>query len=678
MTVSNFLRNWALHYIEKPFLYLPRRNKIKKGSIIIRPTSYVHSNYFTYGKDSTTQYQYFYVNYQEPICTGTLNYEAKEIGDKEAKTRPQYPCLYRVYEYDEKKGQFIPINEKGEKDFDCSKSSLYRNEQKFNLTLEKHYFYCELQASDGDILHFKIEEFWLDKKGYLKLKNQNLNEVRLFLEPIKDSDESQYVLEIRHYPKLVKIYSNFKLHTEKSKIEETGLTAFTDLGYMGTTDVHEPWMNGVAAGGFDGAIKIEPSILYKFYPEITKVTYLEKEITKNITYKEPDFIPLYDLRQYQLAKVTSAHASQGAGGGWGASKAGFAKTKCITKAPPENKDIYLNSVLIHSGDEIEWSDTNSPSYERYSDPETREYGHYFSEVPQQGHSTLDPVNYYFKGIVGGRDSFATMWGNYWKKKVPNSKWEAYTETLKTTIIEEEWEPWHTWTNQEEYVSPFKSDTSMEMSSEGKDTQDIDLEYSKIEGPLVRVKVIANNFTIKKRVIRNGEVTNLSSIVREEQTGYAWAGAEDTAGMASWCMDTITKMDPDGSYSKPYKAIGCGKGMPLYIAFAQYENTETENFTEDSFFLTQRYEGDDPLLPYESPIKRKGKYADNDVTYAKYDEDKFKLYTEKCNAGCSTIVSFIKSTRQGYKKYFQQTDEYDSDQWLKNREDLNQNDETSIV
>ena len=219
---------------------------------------------------------------------------------------------------------------------------------------------------------------------------------------------------------------------------------------------------------------------------------------------------------------------------------------------------------------------------------------------------------------------------------------------------------------------------MEMSSEGKDTQDIDLKYSKIEGPLVRVKVIANNFTIKKRVIRDGEVTNLSSIVREEQIGYAWAGAEDTAGMASWCMDTITKMDPDGSYSKPYKAIGCGEGMPLYIAFAQYENTETENFTEDSFFLTQRYEGDDPLLPYESPIKRKGRYADNNVAYAKYDEDKFKLYTKKCNAGCSTIVSFIKSTREGYKKYFQQTDEYDSDQWLKNKEDLNQNDETSIV
>jgi len=38
-------------------------------------------------------------------------------------------------------------------------------------------------------------------------------------------------------------------------------------------------------------------------------------------------------------------------------------------------------------------------------------------------------------------------------------------------------------------------------------------------------------------------------------------------MASWAIEAFTKLDPDGDPEKPYKAIGCGPGMPLRVAFA---------------------------------------------------------------------------------------------------------------
>ena len=111
MNISTFLRNWALHYIEPTFLYLPRQ-RVKKGYITIRPVSYVHENYYYDGGNR----QYFYVDYQKAIVTGTLRYEQ---GSKED-NRAQYPCLYRIYEYNEKRKKYIPINTKGEKYFDCT------------------------------------------------------------------------------------------------------------------------------------------------------------------------------------------------------------------------------------------------------------------------------------------------------------------------------------------------------------------------------------------------------------------------------------------------------------------------------------------------------------------------------------------------------------------------------
>lgn len=666
MKVSNFLRNWAYHYIEPIFLYLPRQREIKKG-IIIRPTSYVHSNYFTYGQYSSNQYQYFYVDYQSPLPTGTLIYEQKELGSKESKNRAQYPCLYRIYEYDQDKKKYIPIDVKGKRDYECSKKTLYKNEQKFNLITNKHYFYSELQSSDGDILHFNIEEFWIDKKGYLQTKNNNLNEIRTFLEPVKDSDESQFVLEIRHYPKLVKIYSTFAVHSEKSIIKEVNdLANFTAYGYLGTSDIEEPWTNAVA-GESSAQLKIEPSILYKVYPKVEKITYLEKEIPKVLSQTTIKETPLYELIPYKLEQITQGHSS--GGGGWGASIFGWTKVKSITKPEPTNANIFINKILVHSGDEIEWTDTNHPQYERYSDPETRQYGHYFSEIPQTGYETAD-IEYASKSLIGYDNSSIDIWGTFWKKKVPNIEWQAYTKTLKTEKIWES-ENGTSWTTKNWYEAPFTTEKTMMIKTEGKDTQDIDMDYSKVEGPLVRFKVIANEFTVEKTTVYHPEenVKSLSQTVREKQTGYAWAGAEDIAGMASWCAHTITKLDPDGSYSNPYTGIGCGEGMPLYIAFAQYENTKTKDFTEDSYFLTQNYSGDNPLLPNDSPIKRKGKKADNDVSYAIYDENKFEEYTSNCDAGCSVLVSFIKSTREGYKKYFQTADNYDSSEWLKNKEDL---------
>ena len=691
MNISTFLRNWALHYIEPTFLYLPRQ-RVKKGYITIRPVSYVHENHYY---DSGYR-QYFYVDYQKAIVTGTLRYEQ---GSKED-NRAQYPCLYRVYEYNEKRKKYIPINTKGEKDFDCTKSTLYRNEQQFKLELNKHYYYCELQSSDGDILHFNIEEFWLDKEGTLKTKTSNLNQINTFLEPIKNSDESQFILEIRHYPKLVKIYNEFTLFENDSKIEEHSQTLVSEKSWF-SYDNPEPWANGLpgaTAGGKD-SVELESSKLYTIAPKIKKMTYMEKEINLPIIYKDNKRLGKRAVVQIGQGYTDISPSPSKINWYLMGGEMRWAKTVAVAPKDKMNKDIYISNgneeILLHHGEEIEWSDTSISELPRNAayEPEKYTTGHYFTEIKEEGYIKGDVNDNSerpsVRGIIAYAGSlqgaspadFDTMYGNFWKKKIPNQTWVSYRSTNYAEAIT-------VGTQIRSYVDSFDSESGIHIelttSSEGNLTQNIDGDYSIIENFLARVKITSNKFIGKlteKVYDQQGKITyeqNTEKVLREERTGYAWAGAEDIAGMASWAIEAFTKLDPDGNSEKPYKAIGCGPGMPLRIAFAQYENENTENFTEDSFFITESYGPDEVLLPYDSPIKRKEKRAYNDISYAEYDEDKFKLYTEKCTAGCSTIVSFIKSTREGYKKYFQQTDEYDSDQWLKNKEDLNQNDETSIV
>ena len=128
------------------------------------------------------------------------------------------------------------------------------------------------------------------------------------------------------------------------------------------------------------------------------------------------------------------------------------------------------------------------------------------------------------------------------------------------------------------------------------------------------------------------------------------------------MAQVTKYDPDKE-GEAYTQWGCLPRMPLYIAWGQYENSNTKDFTTDRTSITQNFSQDDPLRVFDCPIIRKGKLADQDVDYAIYDESKFNFINENCHKGCSCVVSYVKTTKQNYFNFIQEKDPSLTDNWL---------------
>ena len=643
-----------LHYLQWVYLYLPARKKSSKQdihSIIIKPISYVHDNYQQMGTSVDNTYQYFYADYKNPIDTGTLSYNPTllQTGGKEFKPIPQEPCKYRIYTYCEELKLYVPIFLDGTLDKECTDKSLYDNKQTFNLTPNIEYYYREEQASEGDLLHKELEVFMIDNDNNIilpaeKYDNKIHNRVETDIE-IDENNIKHSILKLRHYPKFVKIYTTFDKKSEVSIVaEHSGLIDFTEVGYMGNCKLREDYNNQLGGGVFGtGGCEVCSSSLHRVFPNKFRITYMEQDIGGlNIrTEKIKRASKTVQVVAQQLIKSRVNPGSFLYGGG----DIGLAKAIDVTLPDPCSVRYYLGDALLHTGEEIAWCDNGHPAYEAFQDPEDREYGHYFY-VPNDG-SSDDTA------IAG---SGAQIINTFWFRKYP-STFAALTET-RYTVSEGDLQ----WIY---YRAPYNYSTIRKITLKGNRKQEIDsTQSSSFNKPLVQLLISRPKYEAEYTdETRDGEITITDRVLAESEYGYAWAGIEDVVGMASWAMPQITKYDPDGNFSNPYFQWNCQSNMPLYLAWGQYENSDTDDFTKDTVSIAEAYDSKDPLLPFDSPIIRKGKIANYDISYAKYDEDKFNFINENCDKGCSCVVSYVKTTRQNYFNFIHEYDPSLRDDWL---------------
>jgi len=159
----------------------------------------------------------------------------------------------------------------------------------------------------------------------------------------------------------------------------------------------------------------------------------------------------------------------------------WAKTVAIAPKDKMNKDIYISNgneeILLHHGEEIEWSDTSISELPRDAayQPEKYTTGHYFTEIKEEGYIKGD-VNDNSNspsvpGIIASEGSlnglspaeFYSMCGNFWKKKIPNQTWVSYRSKNYTETIT-------VGTEKRTYIDSFDSEsgihTELATSSEG--------------------------------------------------------------------------------------------------------------------------------------------------------------------------------------------------------------------
>ena len=382
-----------LHYLQCVYLYLPdRNNRNREFKITIKPISYVHSGYM--GQSTEHTYQYFYANYSDPIGTGTLSFEPTQFqtGEEEKpEPIPQLPCKYRIYTYCDEIKKIAPIKTTGEFDLECSDDSLYENTQSFTLIPNIKYYYREEQASEGDLLHKELEEFGIDEEKNIILYQENsdeklFNRVEKSVEIDKKTGKEINYLKIRHYPKFVKIYVTFDKREEVSSVTNRDVWVdFSEQGWFGANYIKEGWTNALSSGSpwGNGATSISQAKRYRVGPKSLYITYMEKRvgglnpIEKSRKNKEP-------IKQYVNRKLVASWETPGAPGSmYGGGRVGRAVDAEITIPDPCTGEWYLGDTLLHTGEEISWSDTGQPYFERYQDPEDRKYGHYF-HVPGDG------------------------------------------------------------------------------------------------------------------------------------------------------------------------------------------------------------------------------------------------------------------------------------------------------
>ena len=656
-----------LHYLQWVYLYLPDRdNRNREFKITIKPISYVHSGYM--GQSTEHTYQYFYANYSDPIGTGTLSFEPTQFqtGEEEKpEPIPQLPCKYRIYTYCDEIKKIAPIKTTGEFDLECSDDSLYENTQSFTLIPNIKYYYREEQASEGDLLHKELEEFGIDKEKNIILYQENFDE-KLFnrVEKSVEIDENTgkeiNYLKIRHYPKFVKIYVTFEKREEtSSKNDRNEWVNFTDAitgSGFSYTFIREGWTNALANNSpwGDGATSISEARRYRVSPKNLSITYMEKEIG-GLTPIEKFFKNEEPIKQYVNRKLVAGIARP-----WELfhnGNLGYAVDTEITIPDSCVGAWYLGDTLLHVGEEISWSDTGQPNFERYSDPEDREYGHYF-RVPDDGNGDTH--------IADGK-----LCSTFWIRKFLSDfadLYDTYTPWIETIINSDGTTSDRTriW-----FSSPFYASSTKSLKVQGELVQTINGDYSSdFDKPLVRLKINSPEVKVISTItkyksnshIQDGDPIKTTNVVRSNSYGYGWAGVEDIVGMACWAMAQVTKYDPDKE-GEAYTQWGCLPRMPLYIAWGQYENSNTKDFTKDTISITQNFSQDDPLMVFDSPIIRKGKLADQDVNYAIYDENKFNFINENCDKGCSCVVSYVKTTRQNYFNFIQEKDPSLSDNWL---------------
>ena len=668
MTVKHFKRNWMLHYLQWVYLYLPdRNNRNKEFKITIKPISYVHSGYRQMGQSIEHSFQYFYADYSNPIDTGTLSFEPTQFqtgGEEKPKPIPQLPCKYRIYTYCDEIKKIVPIKTTGEFDLECSDDSLYENTQSFTLIPNIKYYYREEQASEGDLLHKELEEFGIDEEKNIILYQENsdeklFNRVEKSVEIDEKTGKEINYLKIRHYPKFVKIYVTFDKREEVSSVANRNVWVdFYEEGWLGFHSIKEGWTNALSNGSpwGSGATAITKAKRYRVGPKSLHITYMEKEVgglspvEKARKNKEP-------IKQYVNRQLIAGVETPGTGGMYGGGRVGYAVDAEVIVPDPCTGEWYLGDTLLHTGEEISWSDTGSPNFERYQDPEDRKYGHYF-HVPSNGGGDSGIANgslcstFWIRKFLSG---FADLIGTYrpWKETVTDSNGNKYERT-------------RVW-----YGSPFYASSTKFLSVQGELVQTISDDYSSdFDKPLVRLKINSPEVKVISTItnykdnghVQDGKPIKTTNVVRDNCYGYGWAGVEDVVGMACWAMSQVTKYDPDRE-GEAYTQWGCLPGMPLYIAWGQYENSDTKDFTKDTVSVTQGFAPDDPLMVFDSPIIRKGEAADYSVDYAIYDEDKFKFINENCDKGCSCVVSYVKTTRQNYFNFIHESDPSLRDNWL---------------
>ena len=342
---------------------------------------------------------------------------------------------------------------------------------------------------------------------------------------------------------------------------------------------------------------------------------------------------------------------------YGGGRVGCAVDAEVTIPDPCTGEWYLGDTLLHTGEEISWSDTGQPYFERYQDPEDRKYGHYF-HVPGDGGGDSAIADgslcstFWIRKFLSG---FANLIATYkpWKEVITDSDGNKRERT-------------RVW-----YGSPFYASSTKFLSVQGELVQTISDDYSSdFDKPLVRLKINSPEVKVISTItnykdnghVQVGDPIKITNVVRDNCYGYGWAGVEDVVGMACWAMSQVTKYDPDRE-GDAYTQWGCLPGMPLYIAWGQYENSDTKDFTKDTISVTQGFAPDDPLMVFDSPIIRKGEEADYSVDYAIYDEDKFKFINENCDKGCSCVVSYVKTTRQNYFNFIHESDPSLANNWL---------------
>lgn len=656
MTINHFMRNWVLHYIQFPYLYLPGYKKDrKKVKTIIKPISYVHSNKYGYSFNT----QYYYADFTKPIVTGTLDFEYAEDGKQ--KSRDQEPCKWRVYTYNEKIKKFCPIKEDGSFDEAISDDSLFENQQSLMLIPNLQYYYREEQASEGDVIHFDIESFYInDKEDIATTQEDYQNRIEIGKSEQDRNGNIYNQLTIRHYPKMVKVYAVFIEGEEKSTIvnntDKNDLIDFTDHGYMGFINAKEDWANALCSPAYNsnnGNINVQPASLYKYFPKILKITYMEKELNLFPKFKDIKRENTQQKVVRQLARYLESAGGMFSGGT--SAKVYYAAVNLPEKYC--NPDIYINKVLIHHGDEAEWNETGNRSQ-------------YF---------TRDSVLHLFNKIEDGSGANERIAG--WQSTCPydrdavNNFWYVNYPTDPFIVPQTSWiwTPWENGGRELTKVTPPWGYLQEEktIKREGNLKQKIDENYTtELEKPIFKIKINGSKSIIKSHYIHRTNETTIDqesdneSIIRNMHCeAFGWCAIEDVAGMASWMMGEATKYDPDGSYSNPYICKGGGPDTGLRVAFGQYENSKTKDFTKDTFAFIESYDSNNPNFAVNSPLSRKYERARYDDDYRFYDEAKFEKYTTLCDQGCSTVISYIKTTRQGYRTFFNLKEPIDETNWL---------------
>ena len=287
--------------------------------------------------------------------------------------------------------------------------------------------------------------------------------------------------------KFVKIYVTFDKREEVSSVANRNVWVdFYEEGWLGFHSIKEGWTNALSNGSpwGSGATAITKAKRYRVGPKSLHITYMEKEVgglspvEKARKNKEP-------IKQYVNRQLIAGVETPGTGGIYGGGRVGYAVDAEVIVPDPCTGEWYLGDTLLHTGEEISWSDTGSPNFERYQDPEDRKYGHYF-HVPSNGGGDSGIANgslcstFWIRKFLSG---FADLIGTYrpWKETMTDSNGNKYERT-------------RVW-----YGSPFYASSTKFLQVQGELVQSISDDYSSdFDKPLVRLKINSPEVKIKRR------------------------------------------------------------------------------------------------------------------------------------------------------------------------------------